>query len=102
MADSEKEEASVEDSISRSDASLSSFTNAPSCSIINVQELIQNRKHKYMFVVEVKAGRNRNRLWRRYSDFFQLQCQLLDLFPEEAGQRNAMTRIIPYLPGNYS
>jgi len=38
-------------------------------------------------------------IYRRYSDFFEFQCELLERFPEEAGTKDPATRMIPFLPG---
>ena len=40
-------------------------------------------------------------IYRRYSQFFDLQCRLLDEFPDDAGEIYPMDRIIPFLPGGY-
>ncbi|EDO28341.1 predicted protein, partial [Nematostella vectensis] len=38
-------------------------------------------------------------IWRSYSEFFDLQCKLLDNFAEEAGRGKRKVRTIPFLPG---
>ena len=37
--------------------------------------------------------------YRRYSDFFDFQCELLNAFRKEAGLQKGSERTIPYLPG---
>ena len=40
-----------------------------------------------------------NSSYRRYSDFFDFQCELLNTFRKEAGLQKGSERVIPYLPG---
>lgn len=37
--------------------------------------------------------------FRSYSEFFDLQCELLSKFPQEAGEKKSADRTLPYLPG---
>jgi hypothetical protein len=43
-------------------------------------------------------------IYRRYAQFFDLQCKLLDLFaeaPSPSNNYNTQQRQIPFLPGRY-
>jgi hypothetical protein len=54
----------------------------------------------YVYVLEVTWSEGTSTLiYRRYSDFFEFQCGLLERFPEEAGAKDPVDRIIPFLPG---
>ncbi|XP_070211989.1 SH3 and PX domain-containing protein 2B-like isoform X2 [Littorina saxatilis] len=56
-------------------------------------------KH-YVYVIVVKWSDNSSMVvYRRYSRFFDLQTQLLDKFPIEAGSVDPTLRLIPFLPG---
>ena len=55
---------------------------------------------KFHFVVECKLSNGTHwDLSRIYEDFFQLQINLINAFPEEAGQVPGKPRILPYMPG---
>uniref|UniRef100_A0A8B9LK57 Uncharacterized protein n=1 Tax=Astyanax mexicanus TaxID=7994 RepID=A0A8B9LK57_ASTMX len=53
-----------------------------------------------VFIISVLYSDSSSQLlYRRYNHFFNLQMKLLDLFPEEGGERDPKHRIIPLLPG---
>ncbi|KAK3704687.1 bud emergence protein 1 [Vermiconidia calcicola] len=55
---------------------------------------------KFHFVVECKLSNGTHwDLSRIYEDFFQLQMNLINAFPEEAGTVPGKPRILPYMPG---
>ena len=55
---------------------------------------------KFHFIVECKLSNGTHwDLSRIYEDFFQLQINLINAFPEEAGQVQGKPRILPYMPG---
>ena len=57
-------------------------------------------KARFVFQIDVKWTQGpKTSCYRGYQDFFQFQCELLDTFPEEAGNIKGSNRIIPYLPG---
>ena len=70
-----------------------------SASIYDTREMILGRKTKPVFIITVQRGNDIcYEITKEYKDFFDLQCSILDTFPEEGG-RNGFQRIIPYLPG---
>ena len=68
-------------------------------SLTSVEKSAQNRR-RFVFQVDVvwSDGRETS-CFRGYSDFFEFQCELLTLFPQEAGGEKDCFRTIPYLPG---
>lgn len=55
---------------------------------------------KFHFVVECKLTNNAHwDLSRIYEDFYELQINLINAFPEEAGQVPGKARTLPYMPG---
>ena len=55
---------------------------------------------KFHFVVECKLTNNTHwDLSRIYEDFYELQINLINAFPEEAGQVPNKARTLPYMPG---
>ncbi|KAF7198593.1 Protein scd2/ral3 [Pseudocercospora fuligena] len=55
---------------------------------------------KFHFVVECKLSNGLHwDLSRIYEDFYELQINLINAFPEEAGQVSGKPRILPYMPG---
>ena len=55
---------------------------------------------KFHFIVECKLSNGTHwDLSRIYEDFYELQINLINAFPEEAGQRDNKPRILPYMPG---
>ncbi|CAK4032000.1 scd2 ral3 [Lecanosticta acicola] len=55
---------------------------------------------KFQFVVECKLSNETHwDLSRIYEDFYELQINLINAFPEEAGQVAGKQRILPYMPG---
>lgn len=55
---------------------------------------------KFHFVVECKLSNGSHwDLSRIYEDFYELQINLINAFPEEAGQVAGKPRILPYMPG---
>ncbi|QID84372.1 bud emergence protein 1 [Saccharomyces pastorianus] len=64
---------------------------------------LEDEKYWFLVCCELSNGRTRQ-LKRYYQDFYDLQVQLLDTFPAEAGKlRDAdgqwSKRIMPYIPG---
>ncbi|KAM3420120.1 hypothetical protein BST61_g3422 [Cercospora zeina] len=55
---------------------------------------------KFHFVVECRLANNTHwDLSRIYEDFYELQINMINAFPEEAGQVPGKSRILPYMPG---
>lgn len=55
---------------------------------------------KFHFIVECKLSNGTHwDLSRIYEDFYELQINLINAFPEEAGQVPGKARILPYMPG---
>eukprot|EP00800_Vazella_pourtalesii_P020986 TRINITY_DN7625_c2_g1_i1.p1 TRINITY_DN7625_c2_g1~~TRINITY_DN7625_c2_g1_i1.p1 ORF type:complete len:219 (-),score=59.26 TRINITY_DN7625_c2_g1_i1:103-759(-) len=62
-----------------------------------VESRSDKKKLLYKLSVEWSDG-TASHAYRSYTDFFNLQCKLLNTFPEEAGKRKS-ARTIPFLPG---
>lgn len=55
---------------------------------------------KFHFIVECKLSNGTQwDLQRVYEDFYELQINLINAFPEEAGQTQGKPRVLPYMPG---
>lgn len=55
---------------------------------------------KFHFVVECRLSNGLHwDLSRVYEDFYELQINLINAFPDEAGQTPGRPRILPYMPG---
>ncbi|KAK5119551.1 hypothetical protein LTR85_007379 [Meristemomyces frigidus] len=55
---------------------------------------------KFHFIVECRLSNGSHwDLQRVYEDFYELQINLINAFPEEAGQVPGKPRILPYMPG---
>jgi len=55
---------------------------------------------KFHFIVECRLSNASHwDLQRVYEDFYELQINLINAFPEEAGQTQGRPRILPYMPG---
>ena len=55
---------------------------------------------KFHFIVECKLSNGTHwDLSRIYEDFYELQINLINAFPDEAGQIPGKPRILPYMPG---
>lgn len=55
---------------------------------------------KFHFIVECRLSNNTHwDLSRIYEDFYELQINLINAFPQEAGQVPGSSRILPYMPG---
>uniref|UniRef100_A0A803JGD5 SH3 and PX domains 2A n=1 Tax=Xenopus tropicalis TaxID=8364 RepID=A0A803JGD5_XENTR len=68
-------------------------------SVQGVQKRRNPSKH-YVYIINVTWSDSTSQvIYRRYSKFFDLQMQVLDKFPIEAGQKDPKQRIIPFLPG---
>ena len=66
---------------------------------VAIKERTRDKKKQHVFVFNVDwSDGTSSVVWRSYSEFFKLQCRLLDAFPEEAGNKRR-SRVIPYLPG---
>ncbi|AMD20802.1 HDR060Cp [Eremothecium sinecaudum] len=64
---------------------------------------LEGEKYWFHVICDLEDGR-RHSLKRYYEDFYDLQVQLLDSFPEEAGKLRDSSgqwtkRIMPYIPG---
>ncbi|XP_053307140.1 SH3 and PX domain-containing protein 2A isoform X2 [Spea bombifrons] len=60
----------------------------------------RNPSKHYVYIINVTwSDSTTQTIYRRYSKFFDLQMQVLDKFPIEAGQKDPKQRIIPFLPG---
>ncbi|XP_063290703.1 SH3 and PX domain-containing protein 2A isoform X3 [Pelobates fuscus] len=60
----------------------------------------RNPSKHYVYIIKVTwLDSTTQVIYRRYSKFFDLQMQVLDKFPIEAGQKDPKQRIIPFLPG---
>ena len=58
------------------------------------------QEDKFHFIVECKLSNGTHwDLSRIYEDFYELQINLINAFPEEAGQVQGKPRILPYMPG---
>jgi len=57
--------------------------------------------HVQVYIIQVTWSNPVNTfiIYRRYAQFFDLQCQLLDLFAEAPSPSNRRKRVIPFLPG---
>lgn len=55
---------------------------------------------KFQFIVECRLSNGTHwDLSRIYEDFYELQINLINAFPDEAGQSPGKQRILPYMPG---
>ncbi|XP_068607609.1 SH3 and PX domain-containing protein 2A [Brachionichthys hirsutus] len=67
--------------------------------VVDVEKRRNPSKH-YVYLINVTYSDNSSHIiYRRYSKFFDLQMQILDMFPIEGGQKDPKKRIIPFLPG---
>ncbi|XP_048842955.1 SH3 and PX domain-containing protein 2A isoform X2 [Brienomyrus brachyistius] len=67
--------------------------------VVDVEKRRNPSKH-YVYLINVTYSDSTSHvIYRRYSKFFDLQMQILDKFPLEAGQKDPKKRIIPFLPG---
>lgn len=57
-----------------------------------------NKHYVYIIQVTWTTGAT-NKIYRRYSQFFEFQLALLSQFPVQGGKRNPEDRVIPFLPG---
>ncbi|CAF3366957.1 unnamed protein product [Rotaria sp. Silwood1] len=71
--------------------------------ILDVEKRYKSGSKHYVYVIQVTWSNPENLfiIYRRYTQFFDLQCKLLDLFAEKPLESNNGTQIgrIPYLPG---
>ena len=70
-----------------------------SAEVLSVRERMHSPKR---FVYEVQVEWSNSSLttcYRGYTDFFDLQCDLLTTFPYEGGSVKGVERTIPFLPG---
>ena len=70
-----------------------------SAEVLSVRERMHSPKR---FVYEVQVEWSNSSLttcYRGYTDFFDLQCDLLSTFPYEGGSVKGVERTIPFLPG---
>ncbi|CAF0965694.1 unnamed protein product [Brachionus calyciflorus] len=65
----------------------------------NIEKRYKPSKY-YVYCIWVTwSDKNQCKIYRRYSQFFDLQCRLLDKFKRESGFYDPNERIIPFLPG---
>lgn len=70
-----------------------------SAEVLSVRERMHSPK-RYVYEASVDwSDSNTTTCYRGYTDFFDLQCELLSMFPFEAGAVKGVPRTIPYLPG---
>ncbi|CAF2396903.1 unnamed protein product [Rotaria sp. Silwood2] len=71
--------------------------------ILDIEKRYKPGPKHYVYVIQVTWSNPENLfiIYRRYAQFFDLQCKLLDLFAETPLESNNNTQIrrIPYLPG---
>ncbi|KAI6660396.1 SH3 and PX domain-containing protein 2A [Oopsacas minuta] len=64
-------------------------------------QVVESRRDKKRYLYKLSVDWSDGAFsyaYRSYTDFFNLQCKLLNTFPEEAGARKSV-RTIPFLPG---
>ncbi|XP_074642475.1 SH3 and PX domain-containing protein 2B-like [Tubulanus polymorphus] len=68
--------------------------------VIDIEKRRLPSKH-YVYVIQVLWSERNHPIviYRRYSKFFDLQCRLIEKFPEEGGCYDPRDRLIPFLPG---
>lgn len=67
--------------------------------VFDAVKMYKPSKH-YAYLIWVTWSNNVKQLiFRRYSEFFNLQCNLIERFSVEAGNYNPTERILPFLPG---
>ncbi|CAF3414947.1 unnamed protein product [Rotaria sp. Silwood1] len=72
--------------------------------ILDVEKRYKPPPKHYVYVIQVTWSNPTNIfiIYRRYAQFFDLQCKLLDLFaeaPSPSNNYNTQSRLIPFLPG---
>ncbi|CAF1218086.1 unnamed protein product [Rotaria sordida] len=71
--------------------------------ILDVEKRYKSGSKHYVYIIQVTWSNPDNLfiIYRRYAQFFDLQCKLLDLFAETPleSNNNTQTHRIPYLPG---
>ncbi|CAF3328566.1 unnamed protein product [Rotaria socialis] len=72
--------------------------------VVDVDKRYRPGPKHYVYVIQVTWSNPSNTfiIYRRYAQFFALQCQLLDLFaeaPSPSNNFNTKDRLIPFLPG---
>ncbi|XP_067947529.1 SH3 and PX domain-containing protein 2B-like [Watersipora subatra] len=73
------------------------FVQTVSCSSFHLR--VEPSKH-YVYEIRLKWSDGQSAVvYRRYSEFFNLQCKLLDTFPCEAGANDPSKRTLPFMPG---
>eukprot|EP00794_Sanderia_malayensis_P005750 gene5750-6453_t len=78
---------------------MASYKKMQALNVIDIEKRRVPSKH-YVFVLEITwDDGSQNIVYRRYSQFFQLQTSLIDAFPVEGGVKNPADRILPFLPG---
>lgn len=73
-----------------------------STEIASAEERAGQKKGKAQFVFKIEvdwSNGSKTTCYRTYNDFYDLQCKLLDAFPEEAGSVKGTERKLPFLPG---
>ncbi len=67
--------------------------------VTDIEKRTKPSKH-YVYVIWTTWSNNdRHLIYRRYSQFFDLQCKLFEHFKVESGHYDPTKRIIPFLPG---
>ncbi|CAF2405924.1 unnamed protein product [Rotaria sp. Silwood2] len=72
--------------------------------VLDVEKRYKPGPKHYVYVIQVTWSNPTNIfiIYRRYAQFFDLQCKLLDLFaeaPSPSNNYNTHSRLIPFLPG---
>ncbi|CAM4781244.1 unnamed protein product [Rotaria magnacalcarata] len=72
--------------------------------VVDIDKRYRPGPKHYVYVIQVTWSNPSNTfiIYRRYAQFFDLQCQLLDLFaeaPSPSNNFNTKDRLIPFLPG---
>ncbi|CAF1187438.1 unnamed protein product [Rotaria sordida] len=72
--------------------------------VVDIEKRYNPGPKHYVYVIQVTWSNPTNTfiIYRRYAQFFDLQCKLLDLFaeaPSPSNNYNTQSRLIPFLPG---
>ena len=67
---------------------------------ISLPHITCSYTHRFVFRVDLTwSDGHKTTSFRSYSEFFDLQCELLSQFPLEAGEPKNSQRTLPFLPG---
>ncbi|EDO36602.1 predicted protein [Nematostella vectensis] len=80
-------------------SSLPKQTHVKVAEVTGIRERTRGKKKQFVFVLNlIWSDGTSGTIWRSYSEFFDLQCKLLNNFAEEAGRGKRKVRTIPFLP----